>query len=483
MKENEKTVNQFGKNVKHQRIFVVNDPTMCRIIPSLAMEIGLNESILFMQLEFWISITPDDDTHVRDGKKWIWKSVRDMQDEVFPFWSIDKINRIVNNLLKQKLIFVNTSYNKFSYDKTRWFAINFDTVSKLNSLKVNDFTPTLSQNKTPLYGNADEQNQDVTSTLSQNRTGVSQNKTTIPETTTRDKNNDDSKDLNFLSDDAGVVVVVPSGNENAGNTGNAFDELIKMIPEKMRVPVVKNLVASALKEKGLCFVRDAIAYTNDRKKVVGKDTWQAYRTYLDKSLNGEYGGVSGFFESCQSASGAVTGEVGKKGIDIPGSQSALGFLSNGKVKIGDVIEWNGHKSVVTASGSRFKMWNGSFHDVPLSEIVKLFSDSDAPIRVCVPGTMPDEEIESVPDIKFESSPTDPPKVREKAVPKKAVPMNLSPRGRARNSQKAPDKALDKAPASDTNHGSRQRSREEQLEALRKLVEAERKDAERKNGTE
>jgi len=311
MKENEKTVNQFGKNVKHQRIFVVNDPTMCRIIPSLAMEIGLNESILFMQLEFWISITPDDDTHVRDGKKWIWKSVRDMQDEVFPFWSIDKINRIVNNLLKQKLIFVNTSYNKFSYDKTRWFAINFDTVSKLNSLKVNDFTPTLSQNKTPLYGNADEQNQDVTSTLSQNRTGVSQNKTTIPETTTRDKNNDDSKDLNFLSDDAEKASSLSSfssaGNEDSGNqldddSGNqpdssALNDLIGMIPEKMRVPVVKNLVSQSLAEKGLCFVRDAIAYTNDRKKVANKDTWQAYRTYFSKCLNGEYSGVAGYFES------------------------------------------------------------------------------------------------------------------------------------------------------------------------------------------
>jgi len=326
MKENEKTVNQFGKNVKHQRIFVVNDPTMCRIIPSLAMEIGLNESILFMQLEFWISITPDDDTHVRDGKKWIWKSVRDMQDEVFPFWSIDKINRIVNNLLKQKLIFVNTSYNKFSYDKTRWFAINFDTVSKLNSLKVNDFTPTLSQNKTPLYGNADEQNQDVTSTLSQNRTGVSQNKTTIPETTTRDKNNDDSKDLNFLSDDAEKASSLSSfssaGNEDSGNqldddSGNqpdssALNDLIGMIPEKMRVPVVKNLVSQSLAEKGLCFVRDAIAYTNDRKKVANKDTWQAYRTHLAKCLNGEYGGVSGFFESCQSASESSNAGIGKE---------------------------------------------------------------------------------------------------------------------------------------------------------------------------
>jgi hypothetical protein len=45
------------EQVRQERVFVLNDPNAPRLSPALAIEIGLNESILFLQLEFWIAIS------------------------------------------------------------------------------------------------------------------------------------------------------------------------------------------------------------------------------------------------------------------------------------------------------------------------------------------------------------------------------------------------------------------------------------------
>ena len=145
------------------RLFILNEPTAPRLNPALAQEIGLNESIVFLQLEFWIAIGGKD--KVKDGRKWTYQSVSDLH-KFFPFWGRATINRIVQSLIKQNLIIIG-NYNEYKYDRTRWFTINMEAASQLASVKCG--TP-LFQNGTPPF---------------QNGTGPAQNGTTIPETTTK----------------------------------------------------------------------------------------------------------------------------------------------------------------------------------------------------------------------------------------------------------------------------------------------------------
>ncbi len=72
-----------GKYEKN-RIFTLNEPNAPRLNPALAMEIGLNESLILLQIEFYLGVTASDVKHTHEGKKWIWKSTRDWL-EVFPF--------------------------------------------------------------------------------------------------------------------------------------------------------------------------------------------------------------------------------------------------------------------------------------------------------------------------------------------------------------------------------------------------------------
>ena len=112
------------------RLFVLNEPSVLRISPTLATEIGLNESIMLLQIEFWISISDN----VQEGKRWTYQSVREMKEKAFPFWSLDTINRTVHSLLRKGLL-IEGNYNKQKYDKTRWFALG-PGIAELNSVRL-----------------------------------------------------------------------------------------------------------------------------------------------------------------------------------------------------------------------------------------------------------------------------------------------------------------------------------------------------------
>ena len=160
--------NKKGRNnraYETNRIFTLNEPNAPRLNPALAVEIGLNESIIFLQLEYWIAISDN----VRDGRRWTYQSAPDMKEKAFPFWSVSTINRAINSLLERKLIIIEGNYNKYKYDRTRWYAINFEEARKLTSISIRDDDSRSTQND---------------SRSTQNEACAAQNGATIPETKT-----------------------------------------------------------------------------------------------------------------------------------------------------------------------------------------------------------------------------------------------------------------------------------------------------------
>jgi hypothetical protein len=146
-----------------KRIFVLNEPVAPRLNPALAAEIGLNESIILLQMEYWIA-TSDN---VYDNRKWTYQSVRDMQDKIFGFWSISTINRAIKTLIDEDYI-IEGNYNKMKFDKTRWFALNYDRLSTLKSITVvgvdtraNQNEPRTSQNETTIPESSSNSNNDI----------------------------------------------------------------------------------------------------------------------------------------------------------------------------------------------------------------------------------------------------------------------------------------------------------------------------------
>jgi DNA-binding Lrp family transcriptional regulator len=102
------------------------------IIPELAAEIGLNESILLRQLAHWIKTT----NNLRDGQWWTYQTLSGMQKEAFPYWSIATISRTAKKLEEAGYIQRTAVYNKRRNDTTFWYALNVEKLSTLKSITV-----------------------------------------------------------------------------------------------------------------------------------------------------------------------------------------------------------------------------------------------------------------------------------------------------------------------------------------------------------
>ena len=96
---------------------LINEPPL-QVLPSLAKEVGLNESIMLQQMHYWLLKS----THEFNQEYWFYKTLDEWQLE-FPFWSTMTIRRILGNLEKNKLVKVG-NFNKKKFDKTKWYTIN-----------------------------------------------------------------------------------------------------------------------------------------------------------------------------------------------------------------------------------------------------------------------------------------------------------------------------------------------------------------------
>ena len=146
-------------------IYTASNPTVTRIIPDLAVEIGLNESIILLQISFWLMTSNNE----QEGKYWTFQSLRDMREKAFPYWSHETIRRTIKNLKDAGYILIG-SFNKRKGDNTQWFALEPDKCSQLKSVLCHEAVEEKAVTKRDR--------------LSQNEQPLPQNVTTLPEITT-----------------------------------------------------------------------------------------------------------------------------------------------------------------------------------------------------------------------------------------------------------------------------------------------------------
>lgn len=141
---------------------LIDEPPL-QVLPSLAILIGLNEAIILQQIHYWLK-TPNVGRIV-DGRKWIFNSVRQWKETNFPFWSEATIRRAITNLIKAGIIETRSDLNKKGFDKTLWYAINYESVTK--PFSQND--QTIRSNCTNGLGQNDQTNtREYTETTTEN---------------------------------------------------------------------------------------------------------------------------------------------------------------------------------------------------------------------------------------------------------------------------------------------------------------------------
>lgn len=118
------------RTFKQNRIFTQNNPLSPRICPELAKEIGLSESILLLQYEFWIATEGEE----RQGQLWIRKTIREIK-QVFSFWGTSTINRLINSLVADGYMIAD-AFDEGERKNGRWLRFGFEKLATLSSIKI-----------------------------------------------------------------------------------------------------------------------------------------------------------------------------------------------------------------------------------------------------------------------------------------------------------------------------------------------------------
>ncbi len=92
-----------------------------QVLPSLALQVGLNEAMVLQQLHFRSLIS----NNFRDWHKWVYKTYEEWKNDEFPFWSVDTIKRAIRRLEVKGYIIATASYNRMKMDKTKWYRIDY----------------------------------------------------------------------------------------------------------------------------------------------------------------------------------------------------------------------------------------------------------------------------------------------------------------------------------------------------------------------
>jgi hypothetical protein len=114
----------------YPRLLVFNDPYAMRINRELADEIGLNESVVLLQIEYRISRWGKEHA----GRLWLVITQKDLRDD-FPWWGQATVCRILQNLRQRKLIEV-ANYNECTRDRTQWYALCEEGINQLRSIQL-----------------------------------------------------------------------------------------------------------------------------------------------------------------------------------------------------------------------------------------------------------------------------------------------------------------------------------------------------------
>ena len=109
---------------------LISEPPL-QVLPSLALEVGLNGAIFLQQLHYRLLIS----RNIRDGEKWVYQSYPEWRDKEFPFWSVDTVKRTIQQLEKDGYVIGTSAFNKMKMDKTKWYRINYPKLGYYQSVQ------------------------------------------------------------------------------------------------------------------------------------------------------------------------------------------------------------------------------------------------------------------------------------------------------------------------------------------------------------
>lgn len=93
---------------------------------SAAKVFGVEEAVILKNIIFWLKKNKANNKHFKDERTWTYNSMAAFAAQ-FEYFTPKQIRRILDNLVK-KGILVTGVYNKVKYDKTKWYAVENESI-------------------------------------------------------------------------------------------------------------------------------------------------------------------------------------------------------------------------------------------------------------------------------------------------------------------------------------------------------------------
>lgn len=102
------------------RRLLLDEPALL-LLPSLAVVLGTNEALILQQFNYWLRASKNE----WEGYFWTYNSYSDWQKQ-FPFMSKETLARAIRKLEKMGLIVSKVGPNRKSFDRTKWYRLDYD---------------------------------------------------------------------------------------------------------------------------------------------------------------------------------------------------------------------------------------------------------------------------------------------------------------------------------------------------------------------
>ena len=114
----------------------------------VAKKYGVECAIILENMSFWIEKNKANKKHFYEGRYWTYNSIKAFS-ELFPYWSVHQIGRILRELEAQGLV-VSGNFNKAGYDKTKWYSINDSLILQNCNIEYAKLHNPLCENAQPI---------------------------------------------------------------------------------------------------------------------------------------------------------------------------------------------------------------------------------------------------------------------------------------------------------------------------------------------
>ena len=106
---------------------------------TLAREIGDRHATVLQQVHYWIEVNRKKKNKevYKDGYYWTYRSIKKWHEEEFDYLSFSTVRRTFDDLIEDGYL-ITGEYNKFGVDRTKWYRVNKDKISKLYEKITNE---------------------------------------------------------------------------------------------------------------------------------------------------------------------------------------------------------------------------------------------------------------------------------------------------------------------------------------------------------